>query len=246
MPKRLAALRETLLAQICQRAENGYVGVRSGLMDQFAAACGVAGHALLLDCRSLDWRSVPLPDEIKVVVCHTGSPRELGGSAYNLRRAQCEAAFAEFARADPSVQSLRDVSLDRLATQRHRLGPVIAQRAEHVITENERVNTMVAALGAAEVAVLRATLSASHDSLRDLYDVSSPELDTLVEIADIVPGFIGARMTGEGFGGCTVNLVRAGHVDDLRDAVASEYPARTGLTAMVFSVDAADGAGWLE
>ena len=233
------------LARICQRGENRYVGVRSGLMDQFASACGVADHALLLDCRSLDWRTVAVPKDIVIVVCHTGSSRRLDGSDYNERRSQCEAAVSTLARADPAVRSLRDVTPDLLATERARLDPVVARRAEHVVNENLRVTAMVAALEAGDAAVLGATVQASHESLRTLYEVSSPELDALVEIAAGVRGVIGARMTGAGFGGCTVNLVRAGAVDDLRQAVTSEYPTRTGLTPSVFVVAAARGAGEL-
>jgi galactokinase len=231
------------LAQICQRAENGYVGVQSGLMDQFAESCGVAGHALLLDCRSLDWRPVPLPDGVEIVVCNTGSARRLGGSEYNTRRAQCEAAVAALAQVDPSIRSLRDVSSDLLEAHRDRLDPVVARRAEHVVYENTRVVLMVAALEAGDHDVMGEMLRASHASLRDLYEVSSPELDALVEIATAVPGVIGARMTGAGFGGCTVNLVQAGSVDALRAAVMSQYPGQSGLSPSVFAVQAASGAG---
>ncbi len=240
-----AGLDRLQLAQICQRAENGYVGVQSGLMDQFAESCGVAGHALLLDCRSLDWQTVRLPNGIAIVVCHTGSPRRLDGSQYNLRRAQCDAAVAALAKVDPSVRSLRDVSPELLAAERHRLDPIVAARAEHVVAENARVLAMVAALEAGDLAAIGQALRASHESLRTLYEVSSAELDALVEIADGVPGVVGARMTGAGFGGCTVNLVHEGAVDALREAVMADYPARTGLTPMVFPVAAADGAGLL-
>ena len=233
------------LAQVCQRAENAYVGVQSGLMDQFAAACGVAGHALYLDCRSLEWRSVRLPDDLAIVVCNTGSPRRLGGSEYNLRREQCEAAVAVVARADPTVRSLRDVTADLLAAERHNLEPVVARRAEHVITENDRVQTLVAALEAGDTAAVGPILQASHESLRDRYEVSSPELDALVDIGIAVPGVIGARMTGAGFGGCTINLVRPAAVDALREAVMARYPAMTGLTPTVFTVAAAAGASEL-
>ena len=140
------------LARICQRAENAYVGVRSGLMDQFAAACGVAGSAVLLDCRSLEWRPVPLPDDIRLVVLHTGSPRHLDGSAYNERRDQCEAAVAAIARDDPSVASLRDVTPFHLAAARTRMDPVAYRRAEHVVTENQRVAEVVTALEAGDLA----------------------------------------------------------------------------------------------
>jgi galactokinase len=231
------------LARICQRAENDYVGVRSGLMDQFASACGCAGHALLLDCRSLRWRPVALPPDLQVVVCHTGSPRRLEASAYNERRSQCEAAVAVLARADPAVRSLRDVTPRLLDAARHRLDPIVARRAAHVVAENERVGTMVAALEAGDEATIGETMRASHASLRDLYEVSSPELDALVDIAVSVPGVAGARMTGAGFGGCTVNLVRVDAVAALREAVIAEYPQRTGLTPLVFTVTAAAGAG---
>ena len=131
------------LALICQRAENGFVGVQSGLMDQFAESCGVAGSALLLDCRSHAWRPIPLPGDLVLVVCHTGSPRHLDGSAYNLRRSQCEAAVAELARTDPAIRSLRDVTLEALVAARDRLDPVAFRRAEHVVTENARVEATV-------------------------------------------------------------------------------------------------------
>ncbi len=230
------------LAQIAQRAENAYVGIQSGLMDQFAAACGVVGHALYLDCRSLEWRPVRLPRDVAIVVCHTGSSRRLGGSEYNLRREQCEAAVAVLARADPEVRSLRDASAALLAAERHNLDPVVARRAEHVITENERVEALIAALEAGDVAAIGPILRAGHESLRDAYEVSSPELDALVEIAVAVPGVIGARMTGAGFGGCTINLVQPAAIDDLREAVMARYPARTGRTPTVFPVAAAAGA----
>jgi len=231
------------LARICQRAENGYVGVQSGLMDQFAESCGVAGSVLLLDCRSLEWRSIPLPPDVALVVCHTGSPRRLGGSEYNTRRSQCEAAVAELARGDPSIRSLRDVTPDVLAAARPRLDPVAYARAEHVVTENTRVGQTVAALEAGDLADVGRLFAASHASLRDRFEVSSPNLDAMVEIALGVPGVIAARMTGAGFGGCTVNLVRPAAIGALRRAVETRYPTRTGLTPMILPVRATNGAG---
>jgi len=233
------------LARICQRAENGYVGVQSGLMDQFASSCGVAGSALLLDCRSLEWRTVAIPEGLALVVCHTGSPRKLDASEYNVRRAQCEAAVEGIRRIDPSVSSLRDVSPELLATARGGLDPVVARRAEHIIAENERVLATLTAFEAGDLAGIGRLFAASHASLRDLFEVSSPELDALVEIAGSVPGVVGARMTGAGFGGCTVNLVHTEAVARLRDAVLSYYPSRTGLTPMVMPVLPAAGAGAL-
>ncbi len=234
------------LARVCQRAENRYVGVQSGLMDQFAVACGQTGAAMLFDCRSFESRPVALPPGIGLVVCHTGSPRRLGRSEYNLRRAQCEAAVAELARLDPTIHSLRDVTAEMLAATRDRLDPVVARRAEHVIAENARVTAVVAAFAAGDLVKVGALFAASHASLRDLYEVSSPELDAMVDIAAGVEGVIAARMTGAGFGGCTVNLVRPDAIDRLRDTVAREYSARTGLTPMVLPVEIAAGAGALE
>jgi galactokinase len=231
------------LAQLCQRAENGYVGVQSGLMDQFAESCGVAGSALLLDCRSHDWRAIPLPVDVAIVVCHTGSRRHLDGSAYNLRRSQCEEAVAILAAMDPSIRSLRDVTPETLAAMAGRLPPIPYRRAEHVVRENARVDATIDALAAGDLAAVGRLFAESHASLRDQYEVSSPELDAMVEIAVAVPGVIAARMTGAGFGGCTVNLVRPDAIAALRAAVESRYPARTGLTPLVLPVDAVDGAG---
>lgn len=231
------------LARTCQRAENGYVGVQSGLMDQFASSCGVAGHALLLDCRSFDWRPVAFPDGVVLVVLHSGSRRKLDGSSYNERRAQCEAAVASLAGLDPSIQTLRDVTPSMLAAGRHRMDPLVARRAEHIVAENGRVEATVAAMEAGDLSALGRLFAAGHASLRDLFEISSPELDALVEIATSVPGVVAARMTGGGFGGCTVNLVRPDAVDALEAAILDRYPARTGLTPMVLRVVAVDGAG---
>jgi galactokinase len=231
------------IAQICQQAENEYVGVRCGLLDQFAVAFGIPGAALLFDCTTLDWEAVLLPDDMALVICHTGSTRRLSSSAYNARRAECEAAVAEFARTDSSVTSLRDISLEMVEAAADRLDPVVARRARHVIAENSRVAAVVVALRARDFEAVGELFRASHESLRDLFEVSSPELDTLVEIAGSVDGVIGSRMTGAGFGGCTVNLVRPDAIGGLRSAVLAEYPARTGLTPRVWSVSSASGFG---
>ena len=231
------------LARLAQRAENRYVGVNSGLMDQFASACGVAGAALQLDCRSLDWQAVALPDDVAIVVLHSGSPRRLAGSEYNVRRAQCEAGVAAIAQREPTVRSLRDVTPELLDSVADDLDPVVLKRCRHVVAENERVGRTVDALRSADLTTVGEMFAASHASLRDLYEVSSPELDALVAIASKVPGVIASRMTGAGFGGCTVNLVRPDAVEGLRVAVESDYPSRTGLTPRVFPVTAAPGAG---
>ena len=231
------------LARRCQRAENGYVGVMGGLMDQFAESCGIDGAALFLDCRSSEWRPVPLPRELDLVVLHTGSPRSLTRSEYNVRRSQCEAAVAALARDDPSIRSLRDVSPETLASAAPRLESVEFRRARHIVSENRRVGETVKALEAGDLGAIGELFAASHASLRDDYEVSSPELDAMVEIAVGVPGVIGARMTGAGFGGCTVNLVQPDAIAALSAAVGDRYPTRTGLTPMILPVHAASGAG---
>jgi galactokinase len=230
-----------------QRAENGFVGLQSGVMDQFASAAGVADHAILLDCRSLEWRPVPLPlDECALVVCHSGSSRRLEASAYNERRAECDRAVAAIATLDSSVRSLRDVHEALLAAAWDRIDPVAARRARHIVEENMRVLATEQALAAGDLAEVGRLFAASHASLRDLYEVSSPELDALVEIATGVDGVVAARLTGAGFGGSTVNLVRRDRVAVLREAVERDYPARTGLTPRVLEVEAVAGASFVD
>jgi galactokinase len=234
------------LARLARRAENGFVGVQSGLMDQFAVACGQADAALLLDCRSLEWRAVSLPlEELTLVVCDSGQARQLAGSEYNVRRTQCDTAVAVLAGRDPAVRSLRDVSPELLnrAALEDWLEPVVLRRATHVVHENVRVIDTIAALEARDLAALGRLFAASHASLRDLFEVSSPALDALVEIAVATPGVVAARMTGAGFGGCTVNLVRPAAVERLRSAVESRYVTQTGFTPRVFRVIPVAGAG---
>jgi galactokinase len=233
------------LAQIAQRAENTYVGVLCGLMDQFASANGVAGAAVLLDCRSLDHRAVPLPPDLVLVVAHTGMPRTLGTSEYNARRADCERAVAALAALEQGVRSLRDVDLAMLARHADRLDPVARRRVEHIVDENERVAATEAALRSGDLESVGRLFAASHASLRDLYEVSSPELDAMVEIAVGVPGVVASRMTGAGFGGCTVSVVRPEAIEELRARVLRDYPERTGRTPRVWVVRAAAGAGFV-
>ncbi|HEY3164012.1 MAG TPA: galactokinase [Candidatus Limnocylindrales bacterium] len=234
------------LVHVVQQGENGYIGLNNGIMDQFASIFGEPGFALLLDCRSLEHRAIRLPlDGISLVACHSGSPRRLEASAYNERRAQCEAAVRAIAALEPGVRSLRDVTPEMLDAVRDRLDPLAARRAEHVVRENQRVLDTVAALEAGDLAAVGRLFDESHDSLRDLYEVSSPELDALVEIARATPGVLGARLTGAGFGGCTINLVRDEALDGFRAAILRDYPTRTGLTPRVFVVAASAGAARL-
>ncbi|MBI2762776.1 MAG: galactokinase [Chloroflexi bacterium] len=221
------ALEPMTLAQTAQRAENAY------------------GSALLLDCRSLAWRPVPIPAEVEIVVCHSGSPRRLEASAYNARRAECNRAVAALGAHDPGVVALRDVNLPMLERHRAEMDQVAYARALHVVTENARVVAAEAALQTGDLDEVASLFAASHASLRDRFEVSSEALDALVEIALGTPGVVAARLTGAGFGGCTVNLVERGRADQLRAAVERDYPTRTGLTPRVFVVDAADGVGTL-
>jgi len=231
------------MAAIAQRAENVYVGVNCGIMDQFASAAGRAGHALLIDCRINEFTTAPLPADLSIVVCDTGSPRRLDSSAYNTRRAECELGASLIAEREPGVRTLRDVDEAMLARNLARLPEVVGRRCEHIVRENERVMATVAALREGDFEALRRLFAASHASLRDLFEVSSPELDAMVEIATAVSGVVASRMTGAGFGGCTVSLVEHGAEEALRDAVLAQYQKRTGLEPRVYVVAAVDGAG---
>jgi galactokinase len=232
------------LARLCQRAENDHIGVMCGIMDQFAVSHGKRGQAVFLDCRDLSYRPTALPsDDYVLVVCDTNAPRRLGDSEYNARRAECESAVAALAAQEPEVESLRDVSMDMLRRHAARLQPVELARAEHVVSENARVLQTVAALAEGDLSAIRRLWAASHASLRDRYEVSSPELDAMVDIAMATRGVVAARMTGAGFGGCTVNLVERAAVDSFREAVERDYPERTGRQPRVFAVEPADGAG---
>jgi len=230
------------LARLCQTAEHR-VGVRCGIMDQFISVHGRAGHAVMLDCRDLSHRPVPLPArEAAVVIIDSGVQRKLTAGAYNERRSQCEDGAARLREIDASIKSLRDVPRDLFETHAEALPPAVRRRCRHVVTENARVLESVEALEAGNVARFGKLVNASHDSLRDDYEVSGPELDVLVEIARGVEGVLGSRLTGAGFGGCTVSLVRPDAVEALRDAVLSRYQAETGLEPRLWTSPAADGA----
>ncbi len=233
------------VARIAQRAENEYVGVRCGLMDQFASACGVDGAAVLLDCRSGEWRTVALPEDLVVVVIHSGVPRALGSSAYNERRADCERAAGLIGRHEPGVRALRDVDSAMLQRWSGALDPAALLRARHVVDEDARVLLVEQALAAGDLSAVGELFAASHASLRDLFQVSVPELDLLVELSAAVPGVVATRMTGAGFGGCSVSLVRPDALDDLRAMVDGEYATRSGRDPRLWPVRAVAGAGEL-
>lgn len=242
------------VATLCQRAEHIASGVRSGILDQAASCLGQPGKAFLLDCRSLAYRYLPFDEpDISLVVIDTSVRRELASSAYNERRRQCEEATIllrdSIARNEPqnssvaSIQALRDIIPEQFARYRSELPDVLRRRAGYVIAEDARVMETAALLEKGAVEQVGPLLWLSHQGLRDEYEVSSPELDTLVEIARQVPGVLGARMMGGGFGGCTINLVRNEAVEPLRQAVDEHYPARTGLQAIFDVCGAAGGPG---
>lgn len=231
------------LALLCQKAENEFVGARVGIMDQFVSLFGEEQRALMLDCRSLDYKLLPVPASVRLVVCNTMVKHANASSAYNERRAQCEAGVEYFARILPHVKTLRDVTLADLETYGRDLPEVIYRRCRHVIGENERVLAAADALEQHDLHRFGQLMAESHISLRDDYEVSSRELDLMVELATGVAGVYGARMTGGGFGGCTINLVDAGHVDNFTRTVAAGYEQITSLKPEIYVCEASKGAG---
>ena len=229
------------LARLCQQAENEFVGMRCGIMDQFASCHGQAGRALLLDCRSLKHKPLPLPEAARLAICNTMVKHSLAGSEYNTRRMECETAVKYFAQHLPEVRALRDVTEADLKQYGSDLPDVIYRRARHVITENARVLAAGTALETGELNAFGQLMNSSHRSLAADYEVSCKELDLMVELARRVPGVYGARMTGGGFGGCTVNLVRAENVDEFKQTVARDYEQATGLAPEIYICSAANG-----
>ncbi len=235
------------IAKLCQRAESEFVGMKCGIMDQFISALARADHALLIDCRDLSYQNVPLPRGAQIVVCDTLKRRGLVDSEYNTRRAECEQAVRLLAaQLGKPLRALRDVSPEEFARGENALPPTVAKRARHIITENARVLDAVAATRRDALAAFGALMDASHASLRDDYQVSCAELDAMVEIARQQRGCLGARLTGAGFGGCTVNLVEESAVDAFISDVARAYHARTGLSPQIFACRAMAGAGVVE
>jgi galactokinase len=224
-------LDKTTLAKLCQRAENEFVGVRCGIMDPFIACQAKAGHALMLDCRTLEYRLAPLPRGVKLVIANTMVRHSLAGGEYNRRRAECEEGAAHFGR------SLRDVTVGELERERGGLAEIVYRRCRHVITENARVIAAAVALEQGDLQRFGELMYQSHRSLRDDFEVSCAELDALVDITGSVPGVYGSRMTGGGFGGCTISLVQEQHVEAFREAA--------GQIAAVYVSGAAGGAGEL-
>ncbi|NLW09147.1 MAG: galactokinase [Firmicutes bacterium] len=235
------------LARICQRAENEFAGVNCGIMDQFISLLGKAGHALFLDCRSLEYRQLPLElGEYRLILCQSGVRHTLADSEYNRRRRECEEGVAFFSQRFPEVKSLRDLTLTQLEAHREELNPVIYRRLLHVLSENLRVEEGVAALEARDFKTFGVLMNASHDSLRYLYEVSCAEIDLLVGLAREVPGVLGTRLTGGGFGGSTISLVQEGAVEDFSRRVLNNYQQQTGITPVLYEINPAGGAELIE
>jgi galactokinase len=214
------------LVKLAQKAENEFVGVRCGIMDQFINIHGREKSVLKLDCRSLEFDHIPFDrEDLRIVVCDTMVRRELAGSEYNVRRRQCEEAVGLLQQYEPAIRSLRDVSLDLLGEHEAEFDPIIYRRAKYVVEENRRVEEASTDLVRGDFSAFGERMKASHEGLRDGYEVSSVELDALVEAAGAVPGVLGARMMGAGFGGCTINLVEADAVFEFRTRVSASYEA---------------------
>ena len=238
-----SSLERKEIALACQRAENEFVGMRCGIMDQFISCFGRAGHALLIDCRSLEGRLLPLQNEFRIAICNTGVKHEHASGEYNKRRADCEGALAYLKLGLPEITALRDVTVEQLEKFGRGMEPVAFRRARHVITENERVQQACEALEAAEMNRFGELMFASHRSLRDDFEVSCDELNAMVSLAEKIEGVVGARMTGGGFGGCTVNLVRRESVAAFQSEIAARYKSVKGIEPQIYICDAAESAG---
>jgi galactokinase len=234
------------MSQIAQRAEQEFAGVACGIMDQMVVACARAGRALLLDCRSLATSDVVIPADVRVVIINSGVRRSLAASAYNERRAACERAVAAVRTFAPRVRALRDVDERALVRARAAMGDEAFQRAAHVVAENRRPARFAAALERGDPADAGQVMHESHASLRDLYEVSCPELDLLVALSMKQKGCYGARLTGAGFGGCAIALVDAESVEPFARDVARAYTERTQLEAQVIVSRASEGTRLVE
>jgi galactokinase len=230
------------VAKLCRHAENTFIGARVGIMDQFVACLGKAGHALLLDCRSLEFELIPIPDRVRLVVCNTMVKHQHANGEYNQRRKECEEAVRILAKWYPGMRALRDLSIDQLVRHSKDVPQTIYKRCRHVVEENQRVHEGAGCLRAGNLKGFGELMRESHRSLRDLYEVSCHELDIMLEAAEGLPGYYGGRMTGGGFGGCTLNLVETTDAKAFGDQVSSRYQKAVGIKPAVYICSAADGA----
>jgi galactokinase len=233
------------MAVLCQKAENEFVGLNCGILDQYSSAMGRAGCTLLLDCRDLSSQIRPVASEIQVVICDTRAERSLTGSEYTTRRAQCEQGARLLAQYRPGLKTLRDADLALLEEHQDELPAVVVQRCRFVIEENQRVLDMSQVLEAGDRAAIQSLAQASYLGARDLYEISCHEMEQMFIAMTGAPGCIGGRQAGAGFGGCMVAFVEQGMILAFRDHVAQEYARRTGITPEIYPVAAAQGAGEL-
>lgn len=225
------------IAKMCRRAENEFVGVNCGLLDQVSSAFGKAAHAIFLDCRAETVETIPFPKGVELLITQCGVPHRLTGGEYNERRAQCFDAAERL-----GAKALRDVSSAQLEAAKASLPDLSYRRAAHVVGENERVLQGIEFLRGGDVKAFGALMFASHESSRLNFENSAPELDVLVDIAKTLPGVLGSRLTGGGFGGATVTLLEREHAEAIKEALVSQYKARTGNTAIAHLCEIADGA----
>ena len=231
------------LVELCQRAEHEYVGMHCGIMDQFIAVFGSGGYALMLDCRSNEYTLLPVPNDVRIVICNSMVKHELVSGEYNLRRKDCETGVKLLQAHLKDVQSLRDIDMPALERCREGLPMQVYRRCRHVVTENQRVLDAAQALKSKDAHRFGQLMYQSHTSLRDDYEVSCQEIDLLVDLARGSSGVYGARITGGGFGGCMVTLVRSDHVDEFTSHMEQSYKAATGLTPEIYIAEAVEGAG---
>ena len=233
----------TTLALLCQRAENEFVGARCGIMDQFVVSHGRRGNALLLDCRSLGYRLLPVPDGVSLAICNTMVKHSIAKGEYNQRRAECEAGVRVLSKYLPNVHALRDVTPEDLEKYGHELSDVVLRRCRHVVSEDARVLQAAAALDRGDLPDFGRLMLESHRSLRDDFEVSCAELDIMVELAEKAEGVYGSRMTGGGFGGCTITLIKDESVEAFRRIIQQGYERLTGRQPEIYICTAADGVG---
>ena len=230
------------VAKLCQRTENLFIGARVGIMDQFVSCLGKAGHALLLDCRSLEFKLIPLPENLRLVICNTMVKHEHASGAYNRRREECDEGVKILTQWYPDIRALRDVSVEQLEQHVGEIPEVIYRRCLHVVSENQRVLKGAKYMTDGDVDQFGRLMRESHRSLRDLFEVSCRELDVMAEIAESLPGYCGGRMTGGGFGGCTVNLVKAADTRCFAEQITQRYQSAIGIKPDVYVCSAASGA----
>ena len=230
------------LVKICQRAEHEYVGTRCGIMDQFIAVFGQSGHALMIDCRTLQSEGLNIPPDARLVICNSMVKHNHAAGEYNRRRADCETGVSILRQSVANVKALRDVTLADLEAHRRELPEVVYRRCRHVISENQRVLDAAGALRSGDLDRFGQLMRESHRSMRDDYEISCPELDLLVDIASGCDGVYGSRMTGGGFGGCTISLVRSQAVKEFQKTISKKYKDTTGIEAPIYVCSAAQGA----